>query len=135
MEPAAISASPAVTTMCEEVNAPEMPAASANGTVNPSAMPITTSRTVSLPEKCCSICCRLKTLGVAPKCRERLTFRLKPASPPIGGAGSRTRSVAVTGAPAHDQIPHERSEEHTSELQSLRHLVCRLLLEKKKKYK
>src|SRR5262245_65414347 len=25
-----------------------------------------------------------------------------------------------------------RSEEHTSELQSLRHLVCRLLLEKKK---
>src|SRR5262245_11512057 len=26
---------------------------------------------------------------------------------------------------------HERSEEHTSELQSLRHLVCRLLLEKK----
>src|SRR5258705_7594475 len=33
--------------------------------------------------------------------------------------------------------PHKReiwrSEEHTSELQSLRHLVCRLLLEKKKK--
>src|SRR5438045_4815414 len=28
-----------------------------------------------------------------------------------------------------------RSEEHTSELQSLRHLVCRLLLEKKKKSK
>src|SRR5262245_64868374 len=29
----------------------------------------------------------------------------------------------------------KRSEEHTSELQSLRHLVCRLLLEKKKKHK
>src|SRR5262245_64220440 len=27
--------------------------------------------------------------------------------------------------------PSARSEEHTSELQSLRHLVCRLLLEKK----
>src|SRR5205814_4234750 len=27
---------------------------------------------------------------------------------------------------------YSRSEEHTSELQSLRHLVCRLLLEKKK---
>src|SRR5438045_5246155 len=27
----------------------------------------------------------------------------------------------------------DRSEEHTSELQSLRHLVCRLLLEKKNK--
>src|SRR5258705_9204975 len=30
-------------------------------------------------------------------------------------------------------LPEVRSEEHTSELQSLRHLVCRLLLEKKKK--
>src|SRR3712207_8495196 len=29
---------------------------------------------------------------------------------------------------------HERSEEHTSELQSRQYLVCRLLLEKKKKY-
>src|SRR5262245_63963520 len=34
-----------------------------------------------------------------------------------------------------DEAPNEtaRSEEHTSELQSLRHLVCRLLLEKKKR--
>src|ERR1035438_4849289 len=31
------------------------------------------------------------------------------------------------------KLPADRSEEHTSELQSLRHLVCRLLLEKKKK--
>src|SRR5437899_9563640 len=38
--------------------------------------------------------------------------------------------VAFAG---RDQL--ERSEEHTSELQSLRHLVCRLLLEKKKKVK
>src|ERR1035438_9432604 len=34
---------------------------------------------------------------------------------------------------AEQQASHHRSEEHTSELQSLRHLVCRLLLEKKKK--
>src|SRR5262245_64551969 len=33
----------------------------------------------------------------------------------------------------HVRVPIIRSEEHTSELQSLRHLVCRLLLEKKKK--
>src|SRR2546426_4756031 len=32
-------------------------------------------------------------------------------------------------------IPHARSEEHTSELQSPCNLVCRLLLEKKKKNK
>src|SRR2546422_4644369 len=32
-----------------------------------------------------------------------------------------------------DEITASRSEEHTSELQSRLHLVCRLLLEKKKK--
>src|ERR1039458_6871161 len=35
-----------------------------------------------------------------------------------------------TPAPPAPQPPPVRSEEHTSELQSLRHLVCRLLLEK-----
>src|SRR5262245_2820584 len=35
-------------------------------------------------------------------------------------------------APMSILSPNRRSEEHTSELQSLRHLVCRLLLEKKK---
>src|SRR2546427_8612297 len=33
----------------------------------------------------------------------------------------------------HDVAQHQRSEEHTSELQSQSNLVCRLLLEKKKK--
>src|SRR5262245_66497016 len=33
----------------------------------------------------------------------------------------------------YEPLGANRSEEHTSELQSLRHLVCRLLLEKKKK--
>src|SRR5438045_9176190 len=42
-----------------------------------------------------------------------------------GAASAKTPSLASDGV---------RSEEHTSELQSLRHLVCRLLLEKKKKY-
>src|SRR2546425_7216372 len=39
------------------------------------------------------------------------------------------------GSPISDVVrdaPAERSEEHTSELQSLAYLVCRLLLEKKK---
>src|SRR2546422_7703479 len=35
--------------------------------------------------------------------------------------------------PAGNTLPYVRSEEHTSELQSRLHLVCRLLLEKKKK--
>src|SRR5947199_2303244 len=42
-------------------------------------------------------------------------------------------ALAVTGATlAGSGLVVARSEEHTSELQSLRHLVCRLLLEKKK---
>src|SRR3712207_7560927 len=35
----------------------------------------------------------------------------------------------------HHALDERRSEEHTSELQSRQYLVCRLLLEKKKKYK
>src|SRR5262245_63299014 len=43
-----------------------------------------------------------------------------------------TRAIQILqDAPSFDGAP--RSEEHTSKLQSLRHLVCRLLLEKKKK--
>src|SRR2546422_6384808 len=40
----------------------------------------------------------------------------------------------ILAAPRREIIEH-RSEEHTSELQSRLHLVCRLLLEKKKTYK
>src|SRR4051794_41200159 len=51
---------------------------------------------------------------------------------------SRRRSIstapATTRSPASRALPATtRSEEHTSELQSPVHLVCRLLLEKKKK--
>src|SRR5579883_2820024 len=56
MEPAAISARPAVTMMLVELTAPESPAASAKGTVRPSDMPMTISRTVSPAVKCCSTC-------------------------------------------------------------------------------
>src|SRR5438874_4898047 len=45
-------------------------------------------------------------------------------------AGSRARVPRVAGRRPKREL---RSEEHTSELQSRRDLVCRLLLEKKKK--
>src|SRR5437016_12066192 len=50
---------------------------------------------------------------------------------------TRRRAVGGRGAGAFDEVwPLVfRSEEHTSELQSLTNLVCRLLLEKKKKNK
>src|SRR2546425_9779162 len=45
-----------------------------------------------------------------------------------------TRAAGARSAPgARRALPRERSEEHTSELQSLAYLVCRLLLEKKKR--
>src|SRR2546425_7482545 len=46
----------------------------------------------------------------------------------------RSVDADVTGTPiiAYESIHRMRSEEHTSELQSLAYLVCRLLLEKKK---
>src|SRR2546422_661660 len=55
-----------------------------------------------------------------------------PARPSGRGAG---RPRGGRGAPGADRPRQERSEEHTSELQSRLHLVCRLLLEKKKKEK
>src|SRR5579872_2652755 len=54
MDPAAISASPATTIICELSTAPVSPAARAKGTVRPSAMPITMSRTTSEDWKCFS---------------------------------------------------------------------------------
>src|SRR5438445_12394843 len=41
--------------------------------------------------------------------------------------------IDQAGARRHSWLPSVRSEEHTSELQSRQYLVCRLLLEKKKK--
>src|SRR2546425_9186832 len=43
------------------------------------------------------------------------------------------RLLHASGEEAVDLLSVDRSEEHTSELQSLAYLVCRLLLEKKKK--
>src|SRR2546425_7130958 len=42
-------------------------------------------------------------------------------------------AIACRSRPGIAAITASRSEEHTSELQSLAYLVCRLLLEKKKK--
>src|ERR1700722_8405175 len=56
MDPAAISANPATTMMRVVVEAPDNPAASAKGTVRPSAIPITMSRTNSDAVKCDSTC-------------------------------------------------------------------------------
>src|SRR6266496_4712205 len=48
---------------------------------------------------------------------------------------ARTHRVPGFARPAPTSRRSRRSEEHTSELQSRRDLVCRLLLEKKKRYR
>src|SRR5207253_11233974 len=55
---------------------------------------------------------------------------LEPSSEKLAAGGS---PMTYRFAPA--SVTRLRSEEHTSELQSRGHLVCRLLLEKKKKIK
>src|SRR5438067_6979687 len=59
------------------------------------------------------------------------TLFRSPCSPPKRGSRWRTLRPPST---AGRTLSAPRSEEHTSELQSRFDLVCRLLLEKKKKY-
>src|SRR5258708_12858344 len=56
-------------------------------------------------------------------------FRSAKAPPVVTRSFVRMLSFRATGIPC--KVPRRRSEEHTSELQSPDHLVCRLLLEKK----
>src|SRR5687767_15766212 len=66
----------------------------------------------------------------APGCRRAARGSRRLRRDRQGGAQSRGAGGDQAGAHAAG-----RSEEHTSELQSLAYLVCRLLLEKKKKQK
>src|SRR2546422_2829278 len=63
--------------------------------------------------------------------RQHLVGLLCPHDGDDAGVGEQRNDL---GSGTHKRNPNvERSEEHTSELQSRLHLVCRLLLEKKKK--
>src|SRR5690554_7655053 len=74
--------------------------------------------------------------------QEAIPHLLKSKSDFVGLAQTGTGKTAAFGLPLVNRITESRkyptglrSEEHTSELQSRPHLVCRLLLEKKKKKK
>src|SRR6266516_5165033 len=71
-------------------------------------------------------------------CRSAIHIREDAQHQQGGAAAARPdleqwRRVGVAGRPGDAAGELERSEEHTSELQSPYDLVCRLLLEKKKK--
>src|SRR5438093_6877402 len=61
------------------------------------------------------------------------TLFRSPSRPPWPKTSSRTAPGSCFPTSPSGPGPCDRSEEHTSELQSLTNLVCRLLLEKKKK--
>src|SRR3989442_7372059 len=62
---------------------------------------------------------------------QRFTAPICPSAARVPtSADSNARTAGLVGA---SESGSARSEEHTSELQSRPHLVCRLLLEKKKK--
>src|SRR3712207_7247740 len=71
--------------------------------------------------------------------RRGLALRSSAEGRPVRRQGSSTRAGVVCSMETPMPIcpwslrPQVRSEEHTSELQSRQYLVCRLLLEKKKK--
>src|SRR5262245_64215892 len=69
---------------------------------------------------------RWATEGAKPSSRSAVTAPPALATEPPG-----SRAATPAGRCAAPERSQARSEEHTSELQSLRHLVCRLLLEKK----
>src|SRR2546427_7558341 len=72
-----------------------------------------------------SSCCDATARGRKTRCR-RCSCRSTASRRGLGRPGEQTPGAAIF-PPMHD-----RSEEHTSELQSQSNLVCRLLLEKKK---
>src|SRR3712207_8208561 len=69
--------------------------------------------------------------------RQRRVGRRPARRVPAAGARRRGRGDRLAGGAAvvhgRGRDDRDRSEEHTSELQSRQYLVCRLLLEKKKK--
>src|SRR5438093_8234635 len=81
-------------------------------------------------------------LSPARGARAAAPLRCRRWTQPNATSDRRSRAEgAATAPPRADVLPgrtvardlRSRSEEHTSELQSLTNLVCRLLLEKKKK--
>src|SRR5258708_31179549 len=93
------------------------PAANSPGTGLPSSPSTREERSVSNPPR---------DLRVSTDSRTAI-------SGPALGSSRRCGDATRAMRGARKYLPDRRSEEHTSELQSPDHLVCRLLLEKKKK--
>src|SRR2546422_2587322 len=115
-------------------------------TIGESCLSVTTPRTVrscaSRLESCATAAPARKKIAAAATAMRRgiFIFFLQLSLPPCETPGiPRARSshrghASAPQNPSRARRVRSRSEEHTSELQSRLHLVCRLLLEKKKQY-
>src|SRR5438045_6880281 len=93
-----------------------------------------------VPSPLCPVICLLLFLLTPPPLRSTLfpytTLFRSSNSPPLPPRPMPNQTISSPANWSAGNVARSsggRSEEHTSELQSLRHLVCRLLLEKKKK--
>src|SRR2546425_9659597 len=83
------------------------------------------------PKPCCSSC--VVWPSESPICLFIRPAKVKASGPSCTAAAPRASEVCSGCRPCMGRPQRwHRSEEHTSELQSLAYLVCRLLLEKKK---
>src|SRR5690625_6413806 len=86
-----------------------------------------------------SVSCNIYiTASFAPPCKFPFSEATAPVSAPYKSEFVEAMTLAVNvefgiSCSLYNRSDRSRSEEHTSELQSRGHLVCRLLLEKKKK--
>src|SRR3989449_3844662 len=108
-------------------------------TVNPAGFPWITTRELSV---CATNCAASSATGPVGGVRSAGSNDLPSTSTIRMGAIPRSRSYSFAPSPTttivsaprrYRRAAAARSEEHTSELQSRLHLVCRLLLEKKKR--
>src|SRR2546422_727226 len=100
----------------------------------------TSSWNTHASQACFARCCDARATS-STSFRVSLYFSARPSAVsamdrPHCGSFSASQRRSSSGAEGPSRRPQRapRSEEHTSELQSRLHLVCRLLLEKKKKH-
>src|SRR2546425_9329059 len=96
--------------------------------VRPNRLPLGSSRSMSGVRGS-------RPAGPSPASRPAATALAEPSTDSRDGGGASSLPCMLSTCGHQRRIASRRSEEHTSELQSLAYLVCRLLLEKKKKKK
>src|SRR5205823_6951156 len=121
--------------------APQMPTASSGATSSTQAMASGTGNQPCPFGPCLSTVTRPVVPSTSTSSPSEITIVASPTAVTVGTPYSRPTMAACDRVPPPSQTQAailakagvQRSEEHTSELQSLAYLVCRLLLEKKKK--